>query len=155
MGTDENQSFLFATLGKGGVLRQEPVARMNGLCPGLPGCINDLTHVEIAFRRTGRSETDSLVGLKNMKGGPVGFGIDGNRLDAHFPAGGDNANDDFAPIGDEYLVKHVISPYILKMPNPVTSSRMGAFSAAEIANPRILRVSAGSMMPSSQMLVVL
>ena len=45
--------------------------------------------------------------------------------------------------------------YILKTPNPSLSSRKGAFSAAEMERASTVRVSAGSMMPSSQRLEVL
>jgi hypothetical protein len=43
--------------------------------------------------------------------------------------------------------------YILKTPNFVSSG--GAFIAAEIPNARTIRVSAGSMIPSSQIRAVL
>src|ERR1051326_1589140 len=44
-------------------------------------------------------------------------------------------------------------PHILKTPNFVSAG--GAFMAAEIPNARTMRVSAGSMMPSSQIRAVL
>ena len=76
----------------------------------------------------------------------IRFGEDGDRADAEPPAGADHAPGDLAPVGDEKASKHG-GRYIRKMPNVVFS--IGALSAAEIDRPSTVRVSAGSMIPSS------
>ena len=75
----------------------------------------------------------------------VGFGIDGDRRDAHAPRGAGDAAGDLAAIGDQEGAEH--RAYIRNTPKRVGS--IGAFNAADSARPSTRRVSAGSMMPSS------
>ena len=48
---DEDQTGSAACLGKSCVLRQKPIAGMNGLRPRLAGCVYDGLDVQIALRR--------------------------------------------------------------------------------------------------------
>ena len=50
------------------------------------------------------TDADGFVGELHMQRLLVGLRVDGDGLDAQFPAGPDNAKGDFAAIGDEDLV---------------------------------------------------
>ena len=103
---DEDHPLLLAPLRKEGILRQKPVAGMDGLGAGLFGRCHDAFDVEVALGRLGGTEADRLVRFEDVEGVPVRLGIDGHGPDAHFPAGGDDPHGNLAPVGDEYLVKH-------------------------------------------------
>ena len=75
---------------------------------------------------------------------PVGVGKDGHGAQAHASCRPDDPAGDLAAIGDEHGLQH---GHILNMPKRV--SGIGALSAAERLKATTLRVSAGSMMPSS------
>jgi len=48
-GADENEAGPGHGLGEGGVLREEPVARMDRLAPGLERGLDDAVHAEIGL----------------------------------------------------------------------------------------------------------
>ena len=98
------------------------------------------------FATAGGADGDCLVGIAHVKRARVGLGIDRDRANTEPSAGADHAPGDLAPVGDKKASKHG-GRYIRKMPNVVFS--IGALSAAEIDRPSTVRVSAGSMMPSS------
>ena len=67
---DEGQARFGAVQGKLGVLRQEAVARMDGIAAGVPGGGDDPRDVEVR-RRAGAVEGDDLVRLAGMQGAGV------------------------------------------------------------------------------------
>ncbi len=88
-----------------GVLAQEAVAGVDGIDVGDFGGADDGGHVQIAARALGRADADGLVGEAHVGAVAVGLGIDGDGLDSQFLAGADDANGNFAPVGDEDLLK--------------------------------------------------
>ena len=129
---------------KRGVLRQESVAWMNRLRARAARDVEDRITLQIALRRGRRSDAHGLVGELNVHGVRIGFRTDRHRANAEAARRPDDTNGDLAAIGNEDLVEHV---YIRKTPNVVRS--IGAFIAAEMPSPSTMRVSTGSMMPSS------
>src|SRR5205085_288604 len=71
---------------------------------------DDLVHHEVGLARGRRSDVHRLVGELDMARVLVGIGVDGHRLDAHLPGGLDDAAGDFAAVGNEDLVEHVLVP---------------------------------------------
>ena len=109
--------------------------------------------VEIALRAGAAGPIGQrLVGQLDMQRSAVGLGIDRDRGDAHPPRGADHAAGDLAAIGDQDFARtpaHIRKTP--KRPGRSPSNRsIGALRLAEIANARAMRVSAGSMTPSSQ-----
>ena len=51
-------------------------------------------------------DADGFVGELDMEGLNIGFGIDGERLDAQFPAGAYDAKGDFTAVSDEDFLNH-------------------------------------------------
>ncbi len=60
-------------------------------------------HVQVALRRTRRPDADRFVGKSRMQRMPVGLAVNRNRTNAHLLAGTNDAQRDFAAIGDEYF----------------------------------------------------
>ena len=106
---DEYDAGLFAGLGKGGVFRQETVARMDGASARTPGGVEDRVHAQIAFGGRRRADAVCLVGFGDMEGVGVGIGIDRDGLQPHAARGADDADGDFAAIGDQEGFEHFFS----------------------------------------------
>ena len=104
-GTDELDLRRFADFGEGGVLAEEAVAGVDGVDVGDLGGADDGRDVQVAARALGRSDADGLVGEAHVRTVAVGLGVDGDGLDSQFLAGADDANGDFAAIGDQDLLK--------------------------------------------------
>ncbi len=104
---DELDAFLFQTTRELGVLGQEAVARMDSLSTGLLAGGDDLVHDQIGLFRGGRADADGFIGQIDVQRILVGFGINGDGLDAHLAGGLDDAAGNFAAVGDQNFVKHV------------------------------------------------
>ena len=95
-----------ADLGEVGVLRQEAVTRVDGLHAGNLGRRDDPGDVQVAVRAGGFADADGSVGQLKIRRAAVGLRIHGDDLHAQFLAGADDAEGDFAPVGDEDSLKH-------------------------------------------------
>ncbi len=79
---------------------------MDGVHVGDLGRGDDRGHVEIAVGQARRADADGLVGKADVQRVAVGLAVDGDRANAEFPAGVQDAQRDFAAIGNQYLTKH-------------------------------------------------
>ena len=109
---DEGEAAFFHALGKIGVFGQKAVAGVNGFGICYLGSRNNGRHIEIALRRRCRPDTDGFVGELDVFGVAIGFGINHDRLDAHFLAGTLDAQGDFTPVGYQYFLEHKEDPAI-------------------------------------------
>ena len=82
---------------------------MDGVGLRLNCCLKDGFLVEVAFCRIGGANAVGEVGELNVQGVLVGVRIDGDRLDAELLTGTDDANGDFAAIGDEDSLEHDVA----------------------------------------------
>ncbi len=95
-----------ANLGEVRVLAQQAVARMNRVD------VSDLSgrdhrgHIQIAVAQPRRTNADCLVGKTDVQRIAIGFAIDRDRANAEFLARIQNAQRDFATIGNQNLTKH-------------------------------------------------
>ncbi len=98
---DEHQAGGLDRGGKRRSLGEEAVARMDRLCPGCDGCIDDGVDPEVALCRCGWPHPDGGVGEADV--GRVGVGIaeDRDGLDAELPAGPNDPDRDLATVRDE------------------------------------------------------
>ena len=152
-GADERDAGCVQGLGELHVLGQESVAGVDGLGAALQASLDDGVDPQVAVRRRGRADADGSVGFAHVAGSGVGVRVDRHRADAHGLERADDAAGDLAAVGDE---KHgcrkelrlVMSGHIRKRPKEV--SGRGGRETTSRAMPRTRRVSAGSMMPSSQ-----
>jgi len=93
-----------------GVLREEAVARVDGVGIGDLGGGEQGVAVEVAGAGRGRTDAHRFVRLLNVQGGGVRRRIDRHRGDPELTAGADQAKRDLAPVGDEDLLEHRWSP---------------------------------------------
>src|SRR5580700_10825528 len=104
--SDESDVGGFAHFGKVGVLGKETVAGVNRVHIRDFSGADDLRDVQIAFAAARRPDADGFIGEANVQGIAVGFGVDCDGLDAQFPAGGKDAQGDFAAIGNQNFSEH-------------------------------------------------
>ena len=95
-----------ADFGEVGVLTEQAIAGMNRVDVGDFGRGDDGGHIEIAVGRARRADADGLVGKADVERVAVGLAVDGDRANAEFPAGVENAQRNFAAIGNQDLTKH-------------------------------------------------
>jgi hypothetical protein len=103
---DEGDPGLGAGLGERRILRQEPVAGMDGIALGGPRRRDHAGDVEIG-RRTASLERVRLVDPLHMQRGGVVLGMDADRGDAELGGGLGDSDGDLAAIGDQELLDHV------------------------------------------------
>src|SRR3974390_2734557 len=105
---DEMQVVIGENFGKARVLRQKTVTRMHGVgardLAGRKQCRN----VEITVFRGRRADADALVGKAHMHGVVVGGGMHRYSRDAKLLACAQDAQCDFATIGYQDLVEHLV-----------------------------------------------
>ena len=105
---DEMQIVIGEDFGKAGVFRQKAVAGMHRVRAGDLAGGQQRGHVEIAVLGRRRADADALVGEAHMHGVGVGGGMHRDGGDAEFLARAQNAQCDFAAIGYQDLVEHVV-----------------------------------------------
>ena len=97
---DERDPRLFAGAGEIGVLRQEAVAGVDRVALALAGPLDDLGDVEICGGAD-PVERDLQVGVLDVLRGGVVAGVDRGGGDLQFGRGAQDADGDFAAVGDE------------------------------------------------------
>ena len=102
---DEGDAGGGAGFGEVGVLGKESVAGMNGVRVAVASDFEDAVAAEIGVDRGRGAEAIGLVGVEDVKRGAVGVGVDGYGRDAELTAGPDEAECDFAAVGDEDLAQ--------------------------------------------------
>src|SRR5262249_15382056 len=154
-GADEDQAGIGASLREIRVLGEESIAGMNRFSAALAGGHDDGIDIEIAFLGSRGADRRRRIGELHMQRIAVGVGVDRDCAKAHALCRADDPASDLATVGDQQRAEapEERHPYILNMPNRVGSGA-GALSPAAMASPSTVRVSAGSMMPSSQMRAV-
>ena len=140
--------------GEGGVLGQEAVAGVDGVGAAAPAPrATSGVDVEVGLGRRGPGQAHGLVGLGDVGGVGVGVGEHGHAADAQRVGGADDAAGDLAPVGDEELAGSPASrPRSRSHPEHAVAARAvdGVCCAmTERHMPSTVRVSRGSMMPSS------
>ena len=104
---DPDQAAIENGTGKFGPLGQETITRMHGIGAGTLGDADQLFDVEIGFRRPAAGKPIGLVGQLDEQRVYVGIGIDCNRANAVVAAGADDADGDFATIGNQHFFHRV------------------------------------------------
>ncbi len=108
--TDEGEAVFGDHLGEIGVFRQEAVTGMDGVGPGNGGGRQHGLDRQVAVLGRRRADAHAFVGEAYVHGVGVGGGMDGDRGNAHFAAGAQDAQRDFPPVGDQDLFKQGLPP---------------------------------------------
>ncbi len=93
-------------LDEGGVLRQEPVARMDRLGAGGQCRLHDPVDPQVAVGGRGRADAHGLVAGRDMGGSCVYVREDGDGADPEAPGGARDPDGDLAAVGDEEGGEH-------------------------------------------------
>ena len=110
--TDKDETGFFTGAGKRWIFGEEPVAGMNRVAAGAAGHVDQLVDAEITFARWSGTDGVGFVGETDMEGSAIGFAEDDDGADAKFAAGAEDANGDFAAIGDQDFVEHAGEPHL-------------------------------------------
>ena len=105
-GADELDFAAFADAGETGVLAEKSVPGVDGVHIGDLRGRNDAVDHEITLIAGAGPDTDGVVGQLDVHGFFVGLGINGDRADAEFLAGADDAKGDLTAVGDQDFIKH-------------------------------------------------
>ena len=97
---NEDKARLFDLFGEIGVFGKEAVAGVDGICIGNLGGGDNGGDIQIALCRGGGTDTHGFIGKFDVEAVFVGFGVDGNGGNAHFTAGPQHPQCDFAAVGD-------------------------------------------------------
>ncbi|CDZ87083.1 hypothetical protein RHRU231_210009 [Rhodococcus ruber] len=149
--TDEENPGGLTGLGEVGVLGEETVAGMDGVRAGSAGGIENFLPHQIRLGATRSADRDGEVGIGHMRGPRVGIGVHRDRADSHCPGGTDDTSRDFPAVGDEQGADRTLihnpshNRNVANRAVPVT----GAEWVADRARPSTVRVSRGSITPSS------
>ena len=103
---DELDVAALADLGEVRVLGQESVAGMNRVDVADFRRADDAIDLQITVGARGRADADRFVGQLHVERIDVRLGVDRQRADAEFLAGANDAERDFAAIGDEDFFEH-------------------------------------------------
>ena len=151
---DEGDSCDITRLREFGILGEEAVAGVDRLCAAGLRRLDDRLDLEVARLRCCRADAHGRVGIRHMLRAAVGVAVHGDAADSEFAQCADDAAGDLAAVGHEDCSEHRAGHWhhILNRPKAVSGS--GVLEHTSRARPSTVRVSTGSMMPSSQSLAV-
>ena len=124
----EGDAGLFAGRRKLGPLRQEAVARMDGVgtCQLRRG--DELLDDEVGLTRRRRADADRLVAGRHMGHVGIGIGEDRDGRDAKPARGAGNADRDLAPVGNQQFLNGCSVHEVTSFAAPAHSPRSAAVS---------------------------
>ncbi len=93
-------------MGERRALREEAIARMDGLGAGLKACGYDLIDRQIRKGGGGGAYRDGVVSHIDVQRVLIGFGIDGDGPNAHATRRLNDTTGDFAPVGYQDCLEH-------------------------------------------------
>src|SRR5690606_19845375 len=105
-GADKGDARLVQGFLEGAVFREEAVAGVHGLGPGLFAGGDDFVDHQIAFGRGGGADAHRFIRQLDVKGVAVGVGIHGNGGNAHALGGLEYAAGDFTAVCYEDFFEH-------------------------------------------------
>ena len=127
-----------------GVLREESVARVHRVGARGTGGGDDGLGVQVVVRLR---QAHPGVGLGDVRGRGVRVGVDRDGAQAQPPAGGEDPPGDLAAVGNQYS-SDSHGAHIRKTPK-FDVPLIGPLAMADRHIPRTVRVSRGSITPSS------
>ena len=102
---DEDDPRVLAGIGELGALREQPIARMDRIGAAQPRHADVLVDLEIGLDRAlALADEVRLVRLEAVERELVLLGVAGDGLDVELVRGAENADRDFAAVGDEDLL---------------------------------------------------
>ena len=129
---------------------------MDRVGSGSPGGVDHQVGPQVGVAGGVARQANRPVGFGHVGGTLIGVGVDGHGVDAQVPTGAEHPPGDLAPVGHQHrgdrvgslCVAHRSPSYIRNTPKP-SAPRTGPEWMADRAMPNTVRVSRGSMIPSS------
>ena len=148
---DEDQSGIGAGLRELRILGKKAIAGMYRFGAARACRVDDRIDAQVAVLGRRWPDQHRLVGQRHVQGGAIGIGVYCDGAQPHALGRADDPTGDLPAVGDQQLLEAPRDRHhhILKMPKRVGSGG-GALRPAASASANTVRVSAGSMMPSSQ-----
>ena len=143
---DEDNAFFLATAGKLRILRQEAVARMNGIRTAMLRHSDYFLYVQITLFGRGRSYRIGFVGVRYMMRSTVGFGKYSHGQYSHFLAGAHHAQGNLTSVRYQYFLYHFLLIYLYKeyFRPPIASDKHDTSNPDRfLSNKRVAPGSAG------------
>ncbi|MCY1275166.1 hypothetical protein D9M70_238010 [compost metagenome] len=122
---DEGEARALDLLGEVGVLGQEAVTRVNAIGTGDFSGGDDRRDVQVGLAGRGRADAHRFVGQRQMHQLAIGGGVNGHRLDPELLARAQDAQRDFATVGDQHFFQHRELPVPQAMVNIGWSNSTG------------------------------
>ena len=133
--SDEFDVIFTANLGELGILGEEAVSGMDGIRIGDFRSGDDIGDVEVALGTLGRADADGLIRKADVKAFRIRGGVHGHRLDAHLLARADDPQGDFATVGDQDFLEHVVNRWVGRI-TPVPRGREAGRTLPDCCHPR-------------------
>ncbi len=111
-GSDPGEAGVHHLTGEVGVLGQEAVAGMDGVCAGALRGVDDEVGAQVGVGRRAAGQADRPVGLGDERCVRVGVGEHRDGGDAEFAAGAEHPARDLAAVGDQHRADHLDSSWL-------------------------------------------
>ncbi len=131
--TDEDQPMLLAGVSKLRLFREKPVARVNGIRPSPKSGGDDGPNTQIAFRGRCRTDAYNAVGHLGRQTFQVRLRRRQDRLNSQIPAGANDPNGYFPPVGHQHGAERFSGGGHAQSPEPGTGAAAMAFFAASVS----------------------
>ena len=105
-GSDKLDVAAFADFGEMRVLREKPIAGMDGIDIANLGCAHNAIDFQITLGAGRRADADRFICELNMQRIDVGFRINSQGPNTELFAGANDAQRNFAAIGNQNFFKH-------------------------------------------------
>ena len=119
-GADKGETVRGGSFGKGGVLGEESIARVNGIAASGERRRDHRRGREVAALGVGWADADRLVGNEHRARLTVGLAIGNDRLDTELSAGAQDSQRDLAAVGNQHALNH-------SFPSPTDSRRKSSW----------------------------
>ena len=100
-GADEPDASRFHGLGEGGVLAQEAVAWVDGVCARVQSGLNDAFDDQVALVGRGGPNTDRFIGRVNERGMRVCFTVNRHSRQPHLACRAHHTQGNFSSVGHQ------------------------------------------------------
>ena len=110
LGADKGEAGAFHAFGKIRIFGEETVTRVNGVGVGDFRRTDDRRDVQVGLGGRGRADADRFVGQPYVHQIPVSLGINRHGANAQLLAGTQDAQGDFAAVGNDNLFQHEMPP---------------------------------------------
>jgi hypothetical protein len=116
---------------EGGLLRQEPVARVDGVGAAAHHGVGDRGQRQVRVEGGVARQHHDLVRHPHVEGVAIGLAAQGDGRDPEVVAGADHPDGDLPPVGDQHPAEHITKLAFVRLTRPHVWPRPGSARAGE------------------------